>query len=302
MPYDEKLLDALIRDIWARQSMVRDVMEDEDEAYALPFVDSHEIEDGRDAVLSSLEVQLGIDGNLYRSQSNVTAAFNLLRGKVEESGIFVLLKGDLGNYFSAIETTVFRGFSIADNVAPFIVINDQDARSAWSFTLLHETVHLLLGHTGVSGEYGDNEIERFCNDVAGEFLVREISLRRFAFQQGSDLSEISDQIGIAANEFKVSRSMVAYKALRLQLIDQAAYIQLTHLFRREWHDDRDRIRAKTRQEDGGPDYYKVRRHHLGRRIVGLVERMINAGALSTSRAAHILGVSPRQVRPLLNAS
>ena len=301
VPYEEKLLDALIRDIWARQSMVRDVMEDEDEAYALPFVDTHEIEDGRDAVLSSLEVQLGIDGALYRSQPNVTAAFNLLRGKTEDSGVFVLLKGDLGNYFSAIETTVFRGFSIADNVAPFIVINDQDARSAWSFTLLHETVHLLLGHTGISGEYGDNEIERFCNDVAGEFLVRESSMRRFAFQKESDLTEISAQIGAAANEFKVSRSMVAYKALRLHLIDQASYIQLTHLFRREWRDDRDRIRAKTRQEDGGPNYYKVRRHRLGRRIVGLVERMMNAGALSTSRAARILGVSPRQVRPLLNA-
>ena len=184
VPYEEKLLDALIRDIWARQSMVRDVMEDEDEAYALPFVDTHEIEDGRDAVLSSLELQFGIDGDLYHSQPNVTSAFNLLRGKAEESGIFVLLKGDLGNYFSAIETTVFRGFSIADDVAPFIVINDQDARSAWSFTLLHETVHLLLGHTGVSGEYGDNEIERFCNDVAGEFLVRESSMRRFCFPTG----------------------------------------------------------------------------------------------------------------------
>lgn len=276
-------------------------MEDEDEAFILPFVGSHILEDGRKQVLISLEEHLGIDGEEYRSQPNVTAAFNLLCGRAEESGIFVLLKGDLGNYFSAIETTVFRGFSIADNVAPFIVINDQDARAAWSFTLLHEAVHLLLGHTGVSGEYGENEIERFCNDVAGEFLLADSILRRFVSQPDSDFEGIAAQISTVASRFKVSQSMVAYRALRSQLIDQKTYGLLTQHFRKGWHDEKDQYRAKSRQEEGGPDYYKVRRHRLGSRIVGLVERMMNAGALSTSRAARILGVSPRQVRPLLNS-
>ena len=300
VPHNEMLLDALIRDIWARQSMVRDVLEDEDEAFILPFVDSHILEDGREMVLNSLEEHLAINGAEYRSQPNVTTAFNLLRKRAEESGIFVLLKGDLGNYFSAIETTAFRGFSIADNVAPFIVINDQDARSAWSFTLLHEAVHLLLGHTGVSGEYGENEIERFCNDVASEFLLTDSALRRFAIQMDSQFEEISSQIGAVANHFKVSRSLVAYRALRSNLIDQKTYGVLTQRFRKEWREERDQNRAKSRQEEGGPDYYKIRRHRLGGRIVGLVQRMMNAGALSTSRAARILGISPRQVRPLLH--
>ena len=47
----EALLDALIREIRARQSMVRVMLEDEDEAESLPFVGSHLIEDGRAAVL-----------------------------------------------------------------------------------------------------------------------------------------------------------------------------------------------------------------------------------------------------------
>ena len=299
VPRDETLLDALIRDIWARQSLVRDLLEDEDEAEIVPFVDSLVLEDGREVGLNSLERHLGINAEEYRSQPNVTAAFNLLRRKAEEAGVFVLLKGDLGNYFSAIETTGFRGFSIADNIAPFIVINDQDARSAWSFTLLHEAVHLLLGHTGVSGEYGENEIERFCNDVAGEFLLADSALRRFTIRMKGDLAEMSAQIGEVANHFKVSRSMVAYRALRSHLIDQNTYVVLTQRFRKEWRDERDQNRAKSRQEEGGPDYYKIRRHRLGSRIVGLVQRMMNAGALSTSRAARILPISPRPVRPLL---
>ena len=56
---EEALLDALIREIRARQSMVRVIMEDEEEAEPLPFVGSHRIEDGRTAVLASLECVAG---------------------------------------------------------------------------------------------------------------------------------------------------------------------------------------------------------------------------------------------------
>jgi hypothetical protein len=37
---------------------------------------------------------------------------------------------------------VLRGFAIADPTAPFIVINDQDARPAWAFTAVHDLAHL----------------------------------------------------------------------------------------------------------------------------------------------------------------
>ena len=246
---EEALLDALIREIRARQSMVRVIMEDEDEAEMLPFVGSHRIEDGRAAVFQSLQALLGVSTADYRAERNASAAFALLRRKAEEAGIFVLLKGDLGNYETALETSVFRGFSIADEVAPFIVINDQDARSAWSFTLMHETVHLLLGNTGVSGDSAENEVERFCNDVAGEFLLPTRDLERLNLND-------SDEI--------------------------------------------DAITAKISEQDGGSSYYRTRRHRLGGRIIGLVKRMMVADALSTSKAAQILGVKPRQVQPLLD--
>ena len=116
-PSDEALLDALIRDIRARQSMVRAVLEDEDEAEPLPFIGSHMLEDGRDAVLASMDTLLGVDIMTYRAQSSASASFDLLREGAEGSGIFVLLKGDVGNYITAMDTSLFRGFSIADAVA-----------------------------------------------------------------------------------------------------------------------------------------------------------------------------------------
>ena len=145
---DEALLDALIRDMGARQSMVRAVLEDEDEAVPLRFVGSLTIGEGASAALSSLRTVLGVERNAYRREPDASAAFDLLRAAAEESGVFVLLKGDLGNHVTEIASGIFRGFSIADEVAPFVVINDRDARAAWSFTLLHEMVHLLLGADG----------------------------------------------------------------------------------------------------------------------------------------------------------
>ncbi len=297
---EEALLDALIREIKARQSMVRVIMEDEDEAVPLPFVGSHRIEDGRSAVLKSLQTLLNVSTADYRAQRNASAAFALLRRRAEAAGIFVLLKGDLGNYVTALDTTVFRGFSIADEVAPFIVINDQDARPAWSFTLLHETVHLLLGHTGVSGGSAENEVERFCNDIAGEFLLPAQDLKPLTLDDGDEIGAVSSRISAWAKEFKVSSAMVAYKAYRSALITQETFRQLNAIFRQAWQQERERSRAQARGQETRIRYYTVRRHRLGNRIIGLVERMMEAEALSTSKAAQILGVKPRQVQPLLD--
>ena len=301
LPHDEGLLDALVRDIRARQSMVRAVLEDEDEAELLPFIGSHQMEDGRSSILKSLQAQLGVDVWSYRAQPSISAAFDMLRGRVEGTGVFVLLKGDLGNYHSAIEAAGFRGFSIADNAAPFIVINDQDARPAWPFTLLHETVHLLLGQTGVSGEYGESEVERFCDDIAGEYLLPDSELNSLALDDRSNFSRLAERISILANELKVSRTMVAYKAYRSLLISQESYAQLSAFFRLEWQKSRERTRTNAQEQDGGPNYYTVRRHRLGGRLVNLVRRMMAAEAMTTSKAARILAVSPGQVNPLLGA-
>ncbi|MDE0076572.1 MAG: ImmA/IrrE family metallo-endopeptidase, partial [Caldilineaceae bacterium] len=281
-------------------SMVRVIMEDEDEAEMLPFVGSHRIEDGRAAVLQSLQALLGVSTADYRAERNASAAFALLRRKAEEAGIFVLLKGDLGNYETALETSVFRGFSIADKVVPFIVINDQDARSAWSFTLLHETVHLLLGHTGISASNAENKIEQFCNDVAGEFLLPAGDLDHLTFESGNELKAATEEINALADKFNLSSAMVAYRAYRSDLISQETYNRLRTLFRQAWQRERELRREHARKQKGAPNFYTVRRHRLGNRIIGLVDHMMAAGALSTSSAAQILGVKPRQVQSLLD--
>ena len=294
------LVDALLRDVRARQSMIRAALEDEEEAQPLPFVGTATVADGRAATLGKLHALLGVDRSDYRSQSDSDAAFRLLRTRAEAAGVFVLLKGDLGSHHTAIDVQVYRGFVIADEVAPLIVINDGDAKTAWSFTLLHELAHLLLGQTGISGAPADTPIERFCNDVAGEFLLPPNELDSLDLRDvGEDVAEGIGRIGDFARDRHLSRAMVAYAALRRGLITSKVYGDLTARFRSQWIQER-HSRREARTQGTGPSYYVVRRHRLGNALLELTGRMMDTGALTTSKAAKILGVKAASVPALMD--
>lgn len=297
---ESAVVDALLRDVRARQSMIRAILEAENEAQPLPFVGAATMADGKEAVLAKLQALLGVDRSHYRARSDAEAAFRLLRTRAEAAGIFVLLKGDLGSHHTAINVQAYRGFVIADDVAPLIVINDGDAKTAWSFTLLHELVHLLLGQTGISGAPSNTPVERFCNDVAGEFLLAADELDGLDLRNaGANVAEAGNLIGEFARQRHVSRAMVAYVALRHGLIGSELYGSLAALFRSQWIRERRNQRA-ARKEGTGPSYYVVRRHRLGDALIQLTRRMMESGALTTSKAARILGVKPTSVPALID--
>jgi Zn-dependent peptidase ImmA (M78 family)/DNA-binding XRE family transcriptional regulator len=302
---DDATLDALIRDVRSRQAVVRSLTEDEDEGAPLAFVGSMRMEQGVDAVLASIKDMLRIDRTAYRAQRSAEAAFAYLRAQAESVGIFVLLMGNLGTHHTAIGVEAFRGFAIADPFAPFVVINDQDARTAWSFTLLHEIAHLWLGQTGVSGNSLEQTVERFCNDVASKFLLPANELSELAIDNDTSPARAIELISVFTNKRFVSRRMVAYgllKAKRISLatwrsFDAALYKQR----QKELAAEKAAEKSKRQEKEGGVSYYIVRRHRLGGALLGFVERSMGAGALTPVKAAKVLGVNPRSVYPLLLA-
>ncbi len=296
---DDVLLNALLRDVRARQSMVRDVLEDEDETEPLAFIGAHKTTDGRRAVLKSLQALLDVNVEEYRRQPKAHAAFELLRERAEKAGVFVLLINNLGSHHTSISTDIFRGFAIADPIAPFVIINRNDAQPAWSFTLLHELAHLLLGQTGISAASGRNVIEQFCNDVAGEFLLPADEAQHLVLSGTSD--NMTDQISQFADERNLSRTLVAYRAYRAGAMDQATFNHLTDNFSKQWIQERDTNRKKERTGQGGPNYYVIRHYQVGKALVELAQQKMSAGELTTSKAAKVLGVKPGQVHLLFNA-
>lgn len=294
-PGAEALLDALLRDVHTRQGLVKAALEEAEEDKPLAFVGSARIDDGVDSVVESMRTTLGVNLGDFRHQPTAGDAFKLLRVGAERAGVFVLLMGNLGSYHTDIDTRVFRGFALADSIAPFIIINEKDSRAAWSFTLLHEVAHLWLGQTGVSGYDGEAQVERFCDAVAARFLLDPRELPQVGAADAADLDELKERIEEFANRRNLSRKMVAYNLLRSDVIAAATYRRLSELFDAE----RAALRTGGREAGGGADYYLVCRHRVGPALVDVVRRMMAGGTLSTTKASRVLGVKPTNVMRLV---
>lgn len=289
---DEALLTALLRDIHTRQNMVRSAIVEEEEDERVAFVGSVNIGDGFHSVSGSIVRTLGFDLEEFRGARSPLLAFNILRRKVEEAGVFVVLMGNLGSHHTNIDAETFRGYAIADEIAPFVVVNENDSQAAWSFTLLHELAHIWLGATGVSGvsHWQETSIERFCNQVAGAILLPDDDLAELV-TDNIPAEVMIEQASMFASDRNISTSMVLYKLYLLGRID----IEL-------WRDHGDlwrtakRVQKKTGK--GRADYYVFRRHRLGAALVGLVGRFVASGTLTSVKAGKVLGVNNSSVRTL----
>ena len=335
-PREEARLKALVRDILGRQLLVREALESEEEAEPVWFVGELPERSGAgtthghvvDALMSGaayaarlfnaarslLDEILGPDFDVgaYYQENSPSDAFKLLRTRVEGAGVFVLLQGDLGSYHSAIDVQRFRGLAIADPIAPFIVVNDRDSRTAWSFTLLHELTHLCVGSTGVSGpnytaisEYNTTDkgehykarvLEQFCNQVSSNWLLSDASLNSIGVTEYEGIDTLKKKISSFAKRRNLSHTMVAYRLASSRRISHNTYLDLSNFYRDHWKKYK---KERNQSSPGGPSYYTIRRHRIGDKLLDFSHRMLYTRALSTSKVATMLKVKPRSVGRLL---
>ena len=301
------LLDTLLRDIHVRQDMVKSILEDDEDIHSLDFVNSINVEQEITNAVQTIRWRLGIDddhdfGINLKSPRDL---FNKLREKVEGIDVFVLLVGNLGSHHTNVSEQVFRGFAIADDIAPFIVINDQDATPARLFTLIHELTHIFAGSTGVSdapstvmSDTLPARVERFCNDVAGEFLLPEDSIQNIGSLATFDT--VAKVIRKVATSRNISEAMVAYRFWRTDRIDGSVYNKLVKWYTERWQKTKDKQRELSREESSSsPSYYTVRKHRLGNALIDLVGHALRSNELTHTKAAKMLGVKPSSVEPLL---
>ncbi len=298
-PLYNPLLDALIRDIRGRQTTVHALLE-ERESQPVDFIDSAEMNEPTTHLADRIKDRINFSTDQFRRQATAELAFNYLRERIEAAGVYVLLLGNLGSHHTNIPVDVFRGFAIADSIAPFIVINDQDARPAWAFTGLHEMAHLWLGDTGVSGTSAESQTERYCNDVAGEILLPEYEIRELAHLRGVPFAQVMETVSTFATARKISRAMVAYKLLRADTITEGMWRQVADQLRQEWLASR--RRQEQEGENGGPSYYVVKRHRLGNALLDIIRHSLGEGIITYTKAAQVLGVKPRNVDPLVHGT
>ena len=295
------LVESLIRDAWVRQSMVKFAMETEEAASPVSFVGSLSIGDGIERAVDVLATAIGGPQTLmeYHGTRRSDAAFRGIRKRVEESGVFVILKGNLGNHHSNIPIEEFRGLAISDVIAPFIFINPMDSQPARTFTLMHEMVHVLLGKNSISRDiYQDRTVESYCNQVASNYLLPEQALSDLSLRGNPGTEEQLQSIARFAGDMNLSGTMVAYRVFREGRIDHSNFRTLQNQFRSLWL--KNRADTASSKGKGEIPYYTVRRSQLGGSLIEFTRRMLDMRAISTSKAARILDVGPIGVGEVLN--
>lgn len=302
-PSENGMVDALVRRIKARQEVLREALASEQDHEALAFIGSFSIGQGVDGLVSQIKAASSFDLTAYRSNRSQEEAFQYLRERIESLGVFSVLIGNLGSYHTNLSAEIFRGFAIADPIAPFVVINSQDAKSAWPVTLLHEVAHLWLGQTGISGAAAERDVERFCDRVASELLVPEAEFAS-AFSEESlrSFESAAEIIGRFASERKVSSTLVAFRLMDRGALSQDLFRKLGAYFYDKWRSQKEIQKQKAKENDGGPSYFVVKSMQNGKALMRASERLMRSGELSTTQAAIVLGVRALKVGSLLSQS
>jgi Zn-dependent peptidase ImmA (M78 family) len=269
------LLDTL-HAMQRRQQWMRDYLIEEGHR-ELPFVGSAKRGEPTDALAARIRATLGLDGDWSERSADWEEGLRTLRTAVEAGGILVATSGVVGlNTNRRLDPEEFRGFVLADPYAPLIFVNGADAKSAQMFTLAHELVHVWLGRGGIFNLVGTmpaaDDTEKYCNQVAAEFLVpgKDLSAR------WKEAAATDKPFRTVARWFKVSPVVAARRALDLGLITRAHFFAFYQKDQEEW----ERRKAQEKKEKkGGPSFYVVQDQRLGRRFASAVVRAARAGRL-----------------------
>jgi Zn-dependent peptidase ImmA (M78 family)/DNA-binding XRE family transcriptional regulator len=297
-PYSMELC-LMIRDTQEKIFALDEIMDSEEED-ELDFIGSFSSNDDSIVIAENIREKLEIDSNDFSPSKE--AALNNWIDKVENIGIFVFQAGNAkGKKISLKEA---RGFAIVNKNAPFIFINEQDAKSARIFTLIHELAHLWINESGVSNigfrnmEYDDYDpIEVKCNKIAANVLLpKELFIQAIEQRYGDSFDENSI-VNYLSNKYKLSRTMIARRLLEFNYITSKRYAEMTEVYKEEW----EKMKVIYEKKEGksfGPSPYLMKTIHNGKSLTKYVLSMYQSQRISSSTASELLGTKINKFQDL----
>jgi Zn-dependent peptidase ImmA (M78 family) len=265
------------RQAWMREHQIENGQE------RLPFVGSARTTEDIHHVAKNMRDVLGLGESWASRIGSWVNALGVLRESAEAVGILVVINGVVGNAtHRKLDPAEFRGFVLADEYAPLVFVNGSDARSAQMFTLAHEFAHLWIGQDGIFNlpdlEPAADRVEQFCNEVAAEFLVPGLALRKF----WAIAKRAPEPFQLVAREFKVSPIVAARRTLDLRLVTKAEFLEFFHGYQTD-------ERRKAARATGG-DFYNNQNVRVGKRFARAVMRAAREGRLLYRDAYTLTGL------------
>lgn len=261
-----------------------------DEAFAhaetpLPFVSSVTLATAPVDAAEQIRRQLGFSVRARSECPNWADALRLFIAQAEQAGVMVMVSGVvMNNNNRRLDPREFRGFALADALAPLVFINGADSKAAQMFTLAHELAHLWLGQSALSNapmaEASDDATETWCNRVAAELLVPQAEFRAL-LRAGEALDEALTRL---ARHFKVSTLVLLRRMLDVEWLTRP-------VFRRVYSDEEARLRALALRGAGGGDFYRTTVARVSKRFAQSLVASTLEGRTLYRDAFRMLGIA-----------
>jgi len=234
------------------------------------------------AVAAKIRQRLGIDLEERRRLPTWEAALRKLIDQADAIGLLVMVSGVVGsNNRRKLDPEEFRGFALVDELAPLVFVNGSDSKAAQMFTLAHELAHIWLGETAVSdsqaSHFPEDEVERWCNQVAAEILV-PLDAVRAEHKRKAPAREEAQRL---ARHFKVSTLVM------LRRIHDAGGLNRTQ-FWQIYQEELARILAISKASGGG-DFYLTLGARAGKTFARALVTSTLEGRTPFTEAFRLLG-------------
>ena len=232
---------------------------------------------------ASIRSALKFDVEERRRMPTWTDALRRFIEQADALGVLVMCSGVvLNNNHRRLDPDEFRGFAIADDLAPLVFINGADTKAAQMFTLAHELAHVWIGQSAVSDAQAsfipEHKVERWCNQVAAELLVPMAVLRE-EYRKREDLQVALDRL---ARRFKVSTLVILRRILELGGLTKEQFWEA-------YKEEIERLRAIPKGSGG--DFYLTQGARLSKRFARALVANTLEGQTLHRDAFRMLGFS-----------
>jgi Zn-dependent peptidase ImmA (M78 family) len=250
----------------------------------MPFAGSAQVGDDTVAVAAGMRTALNFDLDVRRRLPTWTDALRQFISQADALGILVMVNGVVGsNNRRKLDPNEFRGFALADGLAPLVFVNGADTKAAQMFTLAHELAHIWLGESALSDASpvvarDAHRIETWCNQVAAELLV-PIGVLDTEYRRDA---ELTGEMNRLARRFKVS-TLVVLRRMR----DVGGLT--TDEFWQAYHQELGVIRGLSKS-DGG-DFYLTLAARVSKRFARALIASTLEGQTLHRDALRLLGFS-----------
>jgi Zn-dependent peptidase ImmA (M78 family) len=248
-----------------------------------PFVGSVRRSQSVEDVAESMRHELGFDLEARREFATWTEALRHFIAQSDAAGVLVMCSGVvLNNNRRRLDPEEFRGFAMADEVAPLVFINGADSKAAQMFTLAHELAHLWLGQSAVSDADAfavpDQQVESWCNRVAAELLV-PLRVLREELRRGEELAA---EVVRLARRFKVSTLVILRRVRDAGALSNA---ELSEAYEAELK------RIRDLPKGSGGDFYLTQAARVSKRFARALVASTLEGQTLYRDAFLMLGIS-----------